>query len=512
LGDDVRRKDKRKTVALTPRIELIGISKAFPGVRALDAVDFSVAAGEVHALLGENGAGKSTLIKVMTGAVQADAGVILLDGKPIRPDSPAAARAAGIGTVYQEVNLIPTMSVTKNLTLGRLPRRLGFVDWRRARELARERLKRLGLEIDVERTLGHYSVAIQQLVAIARALEDDARVLVLDEPTASLDAQETQRLFDILRDLKSRGLAIVFISHFLDQVYEIADRITVLRNGRRVGVGATADLPSLKLVSLMIGHELQQVGQRPPGFAAASEVEPILVAKGIARRQVMAPVDIALRPGEVVGLAGLLGSGRTETAKLVFGALRPDRGEIRIAGRVVAAPSPARSWRLGVTFCPEDRKSEGLCAELSVRENILLALQMRRGWLRLLPRREQERLVRDMIARLAIATPDAEKPVGQLSGGNQQKVVLARSLVSNPRVLILDEPTRGIDVGAHAEIVTLIRGLCAQGLALLVASSELDELVAISHRVIVLRDRRQVGEIAGAAITRETIIKTIAGA
>ncbi len=437
--------------------------------------------------------------------------MILLDGREIRLESPGAARAVGIGAVYQEVNLVPTMSVTKNLMLGRLPRRFGFVDWRQSGELARKRLKRLGVEIDVERPLGSYSVAIQQLVAIARALEEDARVLVLDEPTASLDAQEAQRLFDILRELKKRGLGIVFISHFIDQVYQIADRITVLRNGRRVGVGTTAEIPSLKLVSLMIGHELQLAERKPSDFEPISEQEPILVAKGLGRRRVMEPLDIELRSGEVVGLAGLLGSGRSETAKLLFGAIRPDCGELRIAGKSVVAASPAKSLQLGMTFCPEDRKSEGILAELSIRENIVLALQSRRGWLRPLPRREQDRLASEMIETLAIATSDAEKPVGQLSGGNQQKVILGRSLVSGPRLLILDEPTRGIDVGAHAEIVTLIRSLCAQGLALLVVSSELDELVAVSHRVVVLRDRRKVGEIRGAEITRDKIIETIAG-
>jgi galactofuranose transport system ATP-binding protein len=496
---------------VTAKIEIVGLSKAYPGVLALDAVDFSVEAGEVHALMGENGAGKSTLIKVMTGAVRGDSGVIRLEGREIRPDSPGAARAAGIGAVYQEVNLVPTMSVTKNLMLGNLPRRFGLVDWRRAGELARERLKRLGLEIDVERPLGSFSVAIQQLIAIGRALDDDVRVLVLDEPTASLDAQEVQTLFDILRDLKQRGLAIVFISHFIDQVYQIADRITVLRNGRRVGVGTTAEIPSIKLVSLMIGHELQHIEQKPPVFDVASQAEPILVAKGVGRKRVMEPVDIDLRAGEVVGLAGLLGSGRSETVKLLFGAIRPDSGHLRIAGKPVVAPSPSKSLHLGMSFCPEDRKSEGIFAELSIRENIILALQSRRGWLRLLSRREQDRLADEMIEALAIATSDAEKPVGQLSGGNQQKVILARSLVSDPRILILDEPTRGIDVGAHAEIVTLIRKLCEQGLALLVVSSELDELVAVSHRVVILRDRKKVSEIRGADITRDKIVETIAG-
>ena len=491
---------------------MLGVTKAFPGVQALDRVDFSVEPGETHALLGENGAGKSTLIKIMTGAFKADSGVIKLDGAVIAPESPGAARSASIAAVYQEVNLVPTMSVTKNMMLGRLPRRFGLVDWQAARAATRKRLERFGLDIDVERPLGLYSVAIQQLIAIARALDDDARVLVLDEPTASLDAHETERLFAILRDLKSRGLAIVFISHFIDQVYQIADRITVLRNGRRVGVGATAELPPRKLVSLMIGHELAIAERRPPALAAEQTGTPILEVRGLGRKYVLEPVDFELRAGEVVGLAGLLGSGRTETAKLTFGALRADRGEVRINGEKVTAPSPGASLRAGVTFCPEDRKSEGLVGELSIRENIALALQSRRGWLRPLSRREQDRMASEMIEALAIATSDAEKPVGQLSGGNQQKVALARSLVANPRVLILDEPTRGIDVGAHAEIVTLIRKLCSQGLALLVASSELDELVAVSHRVVVLRDRKKVGEIIGADITRDKIIETIAGA
>ncbi len=496
---------------MSPRIEILGASKAFPGVQALDNVDFSVEPGETHALMGENGAGKSTLIKVMTGALRADAGVMRLDGKPIAPGSPGEAREAGIAAVYQEVNLVPTMSVTKNLMLGRLPRRFGLIDWRAARALTQKRLERLGLDIDTERPLGPYSVAIQQLVAIARALEDDARVLVLDEPTASLDAHETQRLFAILRDLKARGLAIVFISHFIDQVYQIADRITVLRNGRRVGVGTTAEIPSLKLVSLMIGHELAAVGQRPAARQTDGASEPLIVARNLGRRRVLESVDLQVGAGEVVGLAGLLGSGRTETAKRVFGALRPDHGEVQIAGRTATAPSPGHSLSEGVAFCPEDRKSEGLVAELSIRENIALALQSRRGWMRPISRGEQERLANEMIKTLAIATSDAEKPVGQLSGGNQQKVVLARSLAADPRVLILDEPTRGIDVGAHAEVVSLIRRLSDSGLAILVASSEFDELVAVSHRVVELRDRKKVGEIGGADITRDKIIATIAG-
>ncbi len=492
------------------RIELLGVSKTFPGVRALDKVDLRLRAGEVHALLGENGAGKSTLIKIMTGALSRDEGEIRLDGRPVEVNTTGEAQALGISTVYQEVNLVPTLTVTKNLTLERQPRRFGVISWRKARELARQRLQRLNLDIDTERPLGSYSVAIQQLIAIARALEDDTRVLVLDEPTASLDSAETELLFQIIRDLKSRGIAIVFITHFIDQVYQIADRISVLRNGRMVGTALTEELPRLNLISLMIGRELEAVEARLAASKSSTDGEPILAAEGLGRGRTMAPFDLALRAGEVVGLAGLLGSGRTETAKLLFGAIRPDSGKLKVDGKTVSHFSPRQSLRNGVTFSPEDRKAEGLVGELSVRENILLSLQAKRGWLRRLWNDEQKRLTEEMIEALAIATPDAEKPVGQLSGGNQQKVVLARALVSKPEVLILDEPTRGIDVGAHAEVVALIRRLCGQGLALLVASSEFDELVAVSDRVAVLRDRQKIGEMSGDDITRENIVHTIA--
>jgi simple sugar transport system ATP-binding protein len=492
-----------------PRVELRGISRSFPGVLALAGVDLRLQAGEIHALLGENGAGKSTLIKILTGALGCDSGEIRLDGRPVTIDSPAAARALGISAVYQEINLVPTLSVTKNLTLERQPMRWGLVSWREARVRARGRLARLGLDIDVERPLGSYSVAVQQLVAIARALEDDTSVLVLDEPTASLDAHEVARLFDILRALKARGIAIVFITHFIDQVYAIADRISVLRNGRLMGSAPVAALPRLELISLMLGRELEKAEYRE--VAARPAGPPVLAASGLGRRRYLERFDLVLRSGEVVGLAGLLGSGRTETARLLFGAERADSGEVALDGRKVLIRSPHAAVRLGIGLCPEDRKSEGLIAELTVRENIVLALQSKRGWLRRLSRAEQQRLAEEMIAALSIATPDADRPVGQLSGGNQQKVILARWLVSRPRVLILDEPTRGIDVGAHAEVLALIRRLCREGLALLVASSELEEVVAVSDRVAVLRDRRKVAEIAGDDVTRDTIVRTIAG-
>ncbi len=494
----------------TARVEMLGISKAFPGVRALEKVDLTLKAGEVHALLGENGAGKSTLIKVLTGALSADEGEIRLDGKPVTIHTTADAQTLGISTVYQEVNLIPTMTVTKNMTLERQSRSGGIISWRKSREIARQRLRRLNLDIDVERPLGSYSVAIQQLIAIARALEADTRVLVLDEPTASLDAAETQLLFQIVRDLKSQGIAIVFITHFIDQVYQISDRISVLRNGRLVGEALTAELPQVKLISMMIGRELEQVEALRTGGVGQASGEPIMVAEGLGRRRTMEPFDLTLRPGEVVGLAGLLGSGRTETTKLMFGAIRADSGHLTIRGNPIAHNSTRQALHNGVAFCPEDRKAEGLVGELNVRENIMLGLQLKRGVFKLLSQDQQKKLAEDMIKALNIATPDAEKQVNQLSGGNQQKVVLARALASQPAILLLDEPTRGIDVGAHAEIVALIRRLCGEGLALLVASSELDELVAVSDRVAVLRDRKKIGEMVGDDITRDNIVHKIA--
>ena len=492
------------------RVAMNGVSKAFPGTKALDEVAFQTSAGEVHALMGENGAGKSTLIKILTGALRRDSGAILLDGEAVDFADTGAARAAGVAAVYQEVNLVRTMSVTRNMALGREPRRFGFVDWRAARDRARGRLARLGVDIDLERPLGAYSVAVQQLVAIARALDDQVRVLVLDEPTASLDAAETERLFSIIRALKAKGLAVIFISHFIDQVYAIADRITVLRNGRLVGTSPSSDLTRLALVSQMIGKELRAVPDRNLRSETLGKV--LLAASGLGRRRTMAPFDLTLREGEALGLSGLLGSGRTETAKIVFGAERSDSGAVTFDGAPLARRSPRRSIAAGLAFCPEDRKAEGLVLELSVRENIVLALQSKKGWLRRVPRAEQDRIAREMIAALGIATTDAEKPVGQLSGGNQQKVVLARALASRPKALILDEPTRGIDVGAHAEIMALVRKLCAEGLALLVASSEIDELVAVCDRVSVLRDRRMVGELTGADVTRDHIVRKIAGA
>ena len=492
------------------RVKMRGLRKAYPGVLALDSVDLDLYEGEVLALLGENGAGKSTLIKVLTGALSRDAGTVEIDGEPVFFATTADAQAARISTVYQEVNLIPAMSVMQNLTLGKTGGRFGIISWRQARRQAQEKVDRLGLTIDLDRTVGSYSVAIQQMIAIARALDEDTKVLVLDEPTASLDAEETAALFEVVRGLRAKGISIVFITHFLDQVYEISDRIAVLRNGCKVGTGMTSDISRQDLIALMIGRELGEVEQSFAGTRHESSGEVVLKASGVGRKRVLAPFDLTLRAGEVMGLSGLLGSGRTELVKLIFGAIRPDSGALTMTGGT-AGSNPRASLEAGIVLCPEDRKSEGLIGELSIRENIILSMQAKRGWLSRIGKAEQDSIAEEMIRALAIATPDAEKQVRQLSGGNQQKVVLARALASSPKLMLLDEPTRGIDVGAHAEILTLIRKLCAEGLALLVASSEIDEVVASSDRVTVMRDRRKIGELTGDEITRDRIVTMIAG-
>lgn len=492
-------------------LSIRSLSKSFPGTKALQGVDFELAAGEVHALLGENGAGKSTLIKCLTGAYRRDAGEILLDGAPIDPASTAEAQALGIGTVYQEVNLLPNLTVAQNLTFGREPRRFGLVD-RRAQTLkARELLAQYGIGIDVERDLGAYSVAIRQIIAIARAVEFSGKVLILDEPTASLDAAEVAMLFGIVRKLRAQGLGIIFVSHFLDQVFDLSDRVTVLRNGRKIVTERTVDLDRIQLISHMLGRELEETAREERGAVADStKREPMLHFAGLGRAGLIEPFDLGIGKGEVIGLAGLLGSGRTETAELMFGVRSATSGTANDASGAVAHSNPREAIAAGFGFAPEDRKVDGIVAELSVRENIILALQARRGWAAPVARAEQERLAAHYIQRLDIRTSNAEKPVGQLSGGNQQKVVLARWLAMNPRFLILDEPTRGIDVGAHAEILRLIHEITKEGMSILVISSELDELVAVCDRIIVVRDRRHVAELTGDAITSDAIVHAIA--
>jgi simple sugar transport system ATP-binding protein len=503
--------DDTRSAGAAPVLLVRGLCKDFPGVKALDGVDFTLRAGEVHALLGENGAGKSTLIKTVTGVLQRDGGSVSVAGREIHPKGPADALAAGIGTVYQEVNLLPNLSVAENLFIGRQPRRFGLVDTGGIRRRATGIMRRYGVDIDVRRSLSDFSVAIQQIVAIARAVDLSAGVLILDEPTASLDAREVDQLFETMRGLTARGIGIVFVTHFLDQVYAVADRITVLRNGRLVGTRDAADLPRLDLVSMMLGRELERATHLArPERPAAEGRAPVVSFRRYGRRGQVEPFDLDVARGEIVGVAGLLGSGRSETAKLAFGAERADSGEVRVDGAPVRLASPRDAVALRFGFCPEERKTEGIVGDLSVRENIVLALQAQRGWLSRLTRAEGDRIADEFIRRLDIRTRDAETPIRLLSGGNQQKAVLARWLATAPEFLILDEPTRGIDIGAHAEIVRLIEDLCRAGMALLVVSSELEEVVAYSDRIRVLRDRRHVGDLVGDRVSVGGIIETIA--
>ena len=491
-------------------LELRGITKTFPGVRALSEVDFTVRAGEIHALMGENGAGKSTLIKVLTGVYRRDAGDIRLKGQSVDPASPDAAQRLGISTVYQEVNLIPQLSVAENICLGRHPK--PWIAWGKVRERARAALKRLGVDIDVTETLASYSIALQQLVAIARALDISAQVLILDEPTSSLDEGEVERLFGIMRQLKAEGLGIVFVTHFLDQVYAVADRMTVLRNGKLVGEFEAAALPRLQLISKMMGKELSELDFKPVSQSGATQGErnAFFELRQVGRKGSIKPLDLNIAKGEILGLSGLLGSGRTETARLIFGIDHPDTGEMRLEGQRthVASPRDAIAHRFG--FCPEDRKVEGIIPNLSVRENIVLALQSSQGWTRYVGRARQLELAERFIKALNIVTPGPEQPVRLLSGGNQQKVILARWLASHPRLLLLDEPTRGIDVGAKLEIEKLMAKLTAEGMAILFISSDLEEMVRNSHRVVVLRDHQKVAELGPGQISEQSIMHAIA--
>jgi galactofuranose transport system ATP-binding protein len=492
-----------------------GISKAFPGVQALDDVGLTLRKGEVLCLVGENGAGKSTLMKVLTGVDKPDRGKILFDGREIHPKSPQHAQALGISTVYQEINLCVNLSVAENILLGREPRKMGRIDWPKMNALAGDTLRQLlGIDIDVAMPLGSYTVAIQQMVAIARALYiASAKILILDEPTSSLDVHETAQLFKVMRKLKGEGVGIIFITHFLGQVYEISDRITVLRNGRLVGTYETASISRVGLISKMIGRslaELDEMSKIKLESGKHIKSEALLQVRGLGLAGAMQPFDLELHTGEVLGMAGLLGSGRTETASLLFGVDAPDSGVMVMNGKPVEDFSPLESIKRGIALCPEDRKAAGIVDDLSVRENIILAMQASQGWFRYLGLAEQYQIAEKYIDLLSIATPSADQPVKNLSGGNQQKVILARWLAINPQVLILDEPTRGIDVGSKAEIQRLVLSLAEEGKACLFISSELEEVLRTSHRIAVLREREKVAEFSG-EVDEKTIIHAIAG-
>ncbi|MFD5059155.1 sugar ABC transporter ATP-binding protein [Streptomyces sp. NPDC058394] len=502
-----------------PVLDMTGIVKEFPGVRALSDVDFRLFPGEIHALIGENGAGKSTLIKVLTGVYSLDGGTITLDGRSVRFGSPLQAQHASISTVYQEVNLCPNLSVAENIFIGREPTRMGRIQWKRLRQDAAELVDRLGLDIDVTAPLSSYPLAVQQLVAIVRSVgtgDSDGEgsgtnVLILDEPTSSLDRDEVLELFALMRRLKEEGVAILFVSHFLDQIYEVCDRMTVLRNGNLVGEHMVRDLDQVGLVQLMLGKALDQLEELHDHQLHSDVGETLLQADGLGRTGGIAPFDLEIKKGEVIGLAGLLGSGRTELARLLFGADQPDSGKVSIGGKQVSMSAPNDAIGAGVAFCSENRKSEGLVPDLTVRENIILALQASRGWTRPIPVSQRDELVAKYIKALDIRPANPEATVGQLSGGNQQKVLLARWLITQPKLLILDEPTRGIDIGAKAEIQKLVVSLSEDGMSVLYIAAELEEVLRLSHTIGVLRDRRLVAQIAnGPEITTSRILETIA--
>lgn len=491
-------------------LEMRGIDITFPGVKALNQVDFFLHEGEVHALMGENGAGKSTLIKCLTGVHHMDEGTITLANEKIMPTTPQAAIGMGISTVYQEINLCANLTVAENIFVGRQPMKHGQIQWKEINRRAQDILARFHVHIDVTRPLSYYSTAVQQIVSIARAVDTRAKILILDEPTSSLDENEVLRLFDVMRELKKEGMGIIFITHFIDQAFVISDRFTVLRNGQLVGEYGVQEITKLELVTRMIGKDMDEIYnlQRAPrreGMGRMLEVE------GLGIDGSVEDISLSVDEGEMLGFAGLLGSGRTETAEMIFGVTTPQHGKMKIKGQETRIRSPQDAIAGGMAFCPEDRKRDGVIGDLSVRENIMLALQSRRGMFRPMKRVEQEALADKYTKLLGIVTPDMEKKVGELSGGNQQKVILARWMATEPRLLILDEPTRGIDVGAKAEIQRLMIEMCNNGISVIFISSELDEVIRCSNRIVVMRELRKAAEVTGDTCTQGDILAIIAG-
>ena len=497
-----------------PILQVKQLCKNFPGVRALHKVDFSLRPGEIHGLVGENGAGKSTLIKVITGCYQKDSGEVLLDEKNLQLHSPAEAATFGISTVYQEINLIPYLTVAENIFLGRQPvSRFCKINWKEINARAQKALEKLDIHIDVTQPLSSYSVAIQQMIAIARALDISAKILILDEPTSSLDPAEVNQLFSVMKKLKDDGIGIIFITHFLDQIYRITDTITILRNGELVGEYTTKSLPRVNLVEKMLGKELSEFefkAKEEEKEKRESKREVFYQVKDMERKKSISAFDLDIRESEVLGLAGLLGSGRTEIARLLFGIDQPHKGKRILNGKEIVAFSPRKAVENYFGFCPEDRKADGIIPDLTVRENIILALQARKGIFKNLSRKKQDEIAKKYIDALRIALPSAEQLVKNLSGGNQQKVIIARWLASGPKFLILDEPTRGIDVGAKAEIQKIILSLSREGMSILFISSEIEEVIRCSDRVVILRDRKKLAELSGEQINERTIMHAIA--
>ena len=497
-------------------LEMRHIYKTFPGVKALQNVDFTLKKGEIHALMGENGAGKSTLIKVLTGVEEFETGEIMIEGcdHTIINRSPQEAQQKGISTVYQEINLCPNLTVAENLFIGREPRKGGLIDWKTMNRKASELLGSPDINADVTKTIDNYSIAIQQMIAIARAVDMSAKVLILDEPTSSLDDGEVEKLFELMRKLRAEGVGIIFVTHFLEQVYAVCDKITVLRNGQLVGRYTTAELPRVQLVAKMMGKDFDDLaaikGEKDKG-AAHSDEDIVIKAAGLGRKGYIKPFDLVIHKGEVIGFTGLLGSGRSESVRVLYGAERSDEGNLFIKGKKVVAKHPLTSMNEGMAYLPEDRKNEGIIADLSVRENLIMALQAKRGMFRLLSRKQQEEYTDKYIEMLQIKTASRETPIKSLSGGNQQKVIIGRWLLTNPDFLILDEPTRGIDVGTKTEIQKLVVKLAEEGMAVVFISSEIEEMLRTCDRMVVMRDGGKVGELDGGEMNQSTIMSTIAG-
>jgi monosaccharide-transporting ATPase len=500
---------------ISPLLVMRGIEKRFNGVPALSGASLEVGRGEVHALIGQNGAGKSTMIKILTGYYTKDAGEIWFNGAPFHADSPKNAQAGGISTIYQEINLIPYRSVAENIGLGHAPRRFGFLDWQRLHQEAEALLARFKIEIDVRQPLSAYTTAIQQMVAIARAVSFEAKLVIMDEPTSSLDDHEVAVLFDVVRQLKASGVAVIFVSHKLEELYVVCDRVTVMRDGRTVLSGTLAGFTKLDLVTTMIGRALESDGDEQTAFRESVHAEQrassrLLDVRNLSVGRKVIDASLQLSAGEIVGLAGLLGSGRTEVARAVFGADRPDGGEMEYDGTAFAPGTPAAAIGVGIGFCSEDRKLDGIVPDMSVRENLTLALLPYLARAGVVNREKQVEVVDRFIQRLAIKCSSSDQPIRELSGGNQQKVLLARWLCMNPRLLILDEPTRGIDVGAKAEIQSLIGQLAAEGLGVLMISSEMEEILEGSDRVFVLREGKTVANLEREQISEEAIMAAMA--
>lgn len=493
------------------------IRKAFNGVPALFDASLSIQPGEIHALIGQNGAGKSTLVKILTGVYKKDSGDIDFLGKPSGISSPREAQLSGIATIYQELTLIPLRSVTENIVMGYEPKRMGiFVDWQEAHSRARSTLSRFGIDIDVTLPLGNYSTAIQQLVAIARAVSLDSKLVIMDEPTSSLDTNEVEVLFSVIRKLKESGVAVLYISHFLDELFEISDRVSVMRDGQTVETVNIENTTKLKLIASMLGRDIDEIESAGmTEFSAekkqASNDKTLLEAAAVASGPRLSHLDMTVNAGEIIGLGGLLGSGRTEAARALFGVDPVTRGTVTFSNNANSVASPAEAIAKGMGYLSEDRKADGIIPELSVRENLTLALMPKLGSGIGIDRQREEQIVEKYIAALGIKAASIEQPIRELSGGNQQKVLLARWLAIEPSLLILDEPTRGVDVGAKREIQAIIRDFVAAGNGAILISSEFEELVEGADRIVVLIEGRSVTELSNPGITEESLVRTLAG-